>query len=195
MATIHKIATFKFVKNKFKMRNLLLLLLMNMSLFTNAQKKSISVEVQININTSKEKTFNYIVPIDLSHIFKGYKNLPAVVRTSNKEKWFKAGQSRTVFFDDSTIAKETLVEVIPSTSFSYKIEDFNSSLKYITKRIDGKWVFTEKDNKTYINWTYEVNTRNIFSRIVFHIAVKKKLKRVLENALAIIKDDLETKPN
>ena len=92
--------------------------------FTFAQntEKVAQTKVIMTINAPIDSTFNYIVPIDLPHIFKRYKGLPAVVKTNETKKWIKGGLTRTVFFDDGSTSKESLLTVVPNTSFSYKIE-------------------------------------------------------------------------
>ena len=82
-----------------------------------------SVVVEQTINVNVDSAFNYIVPVKLEHIFKRYKNLPAVVKTDEKQKWFTPGLTRTVFFEDGSTAHETLLTVSPSESFSYKVEN------------------------------------------------------------------------
>ncbi|UOB17444.1 SRPBCC family protein [Abyssalbus ytuae] len=157
------------------------------------KKNHPTVLVNINIDASIEKSFQYIVPVDLSHIFKRYKNLPAVDSTGNKDLWYKPGMQRTVYFEDGNTAREHLLTVNPYTDFSYKIEDFTSPLKRLTKYIYGKWVFTETaDGKTHIEWSYTLVTKNIFARLIVNVFVKKNIKGMLTNALSILKTDLES---
>jgi hypothetical protein len=94
----------------------------------------------MTINAPIDSAFNYIVPIDLSHIFKRYKGLPAIVKSNETEKWFKGGLTRTVFFDDGSTSKESLLTVVPHTFFSCKIENFTSQLRFLAKRVSITYI-------------------------------------------------------
>ena len=63
-------------------------------------------KVIMTISAPIDATFNYIVPVDLSHVFKRYKRLPAVTNTSIKEEWTKSGLTRTVHFEDGSTHKK-----------------------------------------------------------------------------------------
>jgi hypothetical protein len=146
----------------------------------------------MTINAPTDKAFNYIVPVDLAHIFKRYKGLPAIVKTNETEKWLKGGLTRTVFFEDGSTSKESLLTVVPAISFSYKIEDFTSQLRFLAKRIEGDWLFTDLGNgQTKIEWTYKIVPKNALARGVIKLALLKKVNGLLTNALTILKNDLE----
>ena len=162
--------------------------------FTFAQNtgKTAQIKVIMTINAPIDSAFNYIVPIDLPHIFKRYKNLPAVVKTNETEKWLKGGLTRTVFFDDGSTSKESLLTVVPNTSFSYKIENFTSQLRFLAKQIEGDWLFTDLGNgQTKIEWTYKIIPKNAFARGLIKAFLLKKVNGLLTNALTIVKNDLE----
>lgn len=158
-------------------------------------KKIPSTTVTTIVGASADQAFRYIVPIELAHIFKRYKRLPAVVRTDEAAKWETAGLTRTVYFEDGTTARETLLTVVPHQSFSYKVEQFSSSLRLLAQRVEGQWTFTDLgDGRTKIEWTYKVIPRSIVGRWVLNGMVMKDIKGLLTNALAIIRADLERMP-
>lgn len=158
---------------------------------TQRSKKIPQTKATITVNTSVDKAFSYIVPIDLSHIFKKYKRFPAIVKTDEKEIWIKPGLTRTVYFEDGTTAKESLLTVIPDNSFSYQIEDFTSQLRFLAKRVEGSWQFTELENgQTKIEWTYKVIPKNFAARFIIKSFMLKDINGLLHNALLIIKNDL-----
>lgn len=160
----------------------------------NAQssKKFPQTKVSILVNTSVDSAFNYIVPIDLSHIFKKYKRFPAILKTDEKEVWIKPGLTRTVYFEDGTTAKESLLTVVRDNSFSYQIEDFTSQLRFLAKRVEGNWQFTELENgQTKIEWTYKVIPKNFMARFIIKSIIIEDINGLLNNALIIIKNDLE----
>lgn len=155
-------------------------------------KKFPQTKVLMTINAPIDSAFNYIVPVELSHIFKKYKNLPAILKTDEKEKWIKAGLTRTVYFEDGSTSKETLLTVVPNSSFSYKIENFTSQLRFLAKRIEGDWIFTDLGNgQTKIEWTYKIVPKNFIARGIINLVLLKNVKGLLTNALTILKADLE----
>lgn len=161
--------------------------------FSQGSKKFPQTKIVMTIDAQIDSTFNYIVPVDLPHIFKKYKNLPAVIRTDETEKWIKAGLTRTVYFEDGSTSKETLVTVVPHFSFSYKIENFTSQLRFLARRIEGAWIFTDLGNgQTKIEWTYKIVPKNILARGLINLALLKNVKALLTNALTILKADLES---
>ncbi len=144
------------------------------------------------IDTTIDTAFEYIVPVELSHIFKRYKNLPAIVKTDETEKWIRPGLTRTVYFEDGTTAKESLLTVDRPHSFSYKIEDFTSPLRHLAKKVEGDWVFTPlEDGRTKIQWTYKVIPRNSITRIIIKQVLLPRVHVLLSNAMRILKNDLE----
>ena len=149
----------------------------------------------MTIKAPVDRAFNYIVPVDLSHIFKRYENFPAIIRTDEKEKWEKAGLKRTVYFEDGSTSEETLLTVVPPSSFSYRIENFTSSLRFLAKRIEGDWLFTDTGNgQTNIVWTYRIVPKNFIARGIINLVLLKKVKGLLTNALTTLKADLEATP-
>jgi hypothetical protein len=160
--------------------------------FAQSSKKFPQTKIVMTINAPIDSAFNYIVPVELSHIFKKHKNLPAIIKTDEKEKWFKAGLTRTVYFEDGSTSKETLLTVVPHTSFSYRIEDFTSQLRFLAKRIEGDWIFTDLGNgQTKIEWTYKIVPKNFIARGLINLVLLKNVKGLLTNALTTLKTDLE----
>ena len=158
-----------------------------------AAKPAPQVTVTVLITAPIDKAFNYIVPVDLAHIFKRYKRLPGVLKTDETETWIKSGLTRTVFFDDGSTARETLLSVVDPASFSYKIENFTSPLRFLARRIEGSWAFTDlRNGQIKIEWTYKVIPKNSIARGLINSILLNDVKVVLTNALATLKDDLES---
>lgn len=118
----------------------------------NNKPGSLQTTVLMTINAQVTKTFDYIVPINLPHIFRGSLLIPGIETTSIQEGWNTAGLSRTIFFKDGTSSQETLLTVVRPNSFSYKNDHFTSPiLKRLVKRLEGEWVFTELEtNQTRV---------------------------------------------
>lgn len=159
------------------------------------QKKypKVTVAVDVKSTLSLKETFEYIVPMDLEHIFKPYRNIPGIDSTSNKKPWFTPGMHRIVYFDDGTTAQEELLTVTPPASFSYKVNEFTNPLKSLIKQINGSWTFVKTANGSiHIEWTYEFVPKHFFARFLVNLVVKKRMKTPMTNALNIMKDELES---
>jgi len=152
--------------------------------------KKIDIVTKTQIAGNIKDVFQFIVPIDLNLIFKKKGIIPDVKKTSNTEKWYKAGMTRTVLFEDNSTATEKLIDVSEFSSFSYNITNFTSLLRYFVAQINGKWIFTEEDNNiTNIVWTYTLIPRNIIGSLTISLIIKSNMNLVLNNALQIINDN------
>ena len=151
-------------------------------------------KIAITINAQIDKAFNYIAPINLMHIFRGNAMIPAIVDTSVKEGWNKAGLKRTVFFKDGSTSQESLLTVNAPVSFSYKNENFTSKvLAALLKRLEGEWLFTDLGNgKTKIEWTYRAVPTNFFAKLFVKLVLMRAVHSMLKDAMDIIKNDLES---
>ncbi|GGB72808.1 hypothetical protein GCM10007424_10960 [Flavobacterium suaedae] len=161
---------------------------------TNARNTNPEIIVETTINSKIYRAFDYIPPINLMHIFRGNAVIPAIIDTSIKQGWNKAGLKRTVYFADGSTSQETLLTVDAPTSFSYKNEHFTSKvLAALLKRIEGEWLFSDLGNQhTKIRWIYRPVPTNILAKIVVQLVLLKPLRSALQNALEIIKNDLES---
>jgi len=151
-------------------------------------------KIVITINAQIDKAFKYIAPVNLMHIFRGNAMIPAIVDTSVKEGWNKAGLTRTVYFKDGSTSRESLLTVKTPVSFSYKNENFTSKvLAALLKRLEGEWLFTDLGNgKTKIEWTYRAVPTNFFAKLFVKLVLMKAVRSMLKDAMDIIKNDLES---
>ncbi len=152
------------------------------------------VSIDIKSTLPLKESFEYIVPIDLEHIFnKSHKLIPSIDSTSNKDAWFSPGMHRVVHFKDGSTSQEELLSVTPSSGFTYKVTGFTSSLRMLIKQINGSWTFTEtEDGSIHIEWTYEFIPKNFFARFMVKNVVIKQIKVPMANALKIMKEELES---
>ena len=158
-----------------------------------SKNSTLTVFVDVKSKLPLQQSFEYIVPMDLEHIFKRYKNLPAVIKTSNKKAWYTAGMTRTVFFDDGTSSEETLLSIDPHSSFNYKVNGFTNSLRFLIKQINGRWTFKDVGQDTIrIEWTYEIVPKHYMAKSLIDFAVKRQVKILMTNALNIMKEELES---
>jgi hypothetical protein len=141
-----------------------------------------------------DQAFHYIAPIYLPRIFPGAGPIAGISDTSINEGWNKAGLSRIIYFKDGTTSQETMLTFNAPTSFSYQNENFTSAILGSTMvRLEGDWLFTKVDNNTTkIEWTYRAIPKNFFSRLFFRYVMMRFMKRMLQQAMDISKNDLET---
>jgi hypothetical protein len=156
--------------------------------------RSPETKIIITINAQINRAFNYIAPINLMHIFRGNAMIPAIIDTSVKEGWNKAGLTRTVFFKDGSTSQESLLTVNAPVSFSYKNENFTSKvLAALLKRLEGEWLFTDVGNsQTKIEWTYRAVPTNFFAKLFVKLVLMRAVHSMLKDAMDIIKKDLES---
>lgn len=157
-------------------------------------KKHPQTTVVMTVVVPIDKAFHYIAPINLTHIFRGSALIPAIVDTSIKEGWNKAGLVRTIFFKDGSTSQESLLTIESPTSFSYKNEHFTSLvLKSLLLRLEGEWLFTDLGNdQTKIEWTYRAIPNNFIARLLVEAVLMRVVHSMLTNALTIAKNDLES---
>lgn len=161
---------------------------------TSKETRNPETIVVMTINSPIEIAFDYIAPINLMHILRGNAMIPAIIDTSVKQGWNKAGLQRTIYFADGSTSQESLLTVNAPTSFSYKNEHFTSKvLSTLLKRLEGEWLFTDLGNKrTKIEWTYRAIPTNFLARVMVKRLLMGAIKSMLKSALNIIKNDLES---
>ena len=147
--------------------------------------------IDSTINADRQKVFDYIVPIDLSHIFKKYKYLPGVIKTNEAEKWFKTNLTRTVFFDDGNSSQEHLTTFTNPEYFDYVVSNFTSPLRFLVNSINGSWTFTDNDSGTEIVWIYDLKPKNTIAAWIIKVFILNDLRIFLKNSINIIRTDLE----
>lgn len=138
--------------------------------------------------------FDYIQPVSLPDIFPGYGNIPAVVKSNEKEEWIEAGLSRTVTFADGNSAQESMLHVDYPNYFSYQLDHFSSEgLSNLIERVEGAWVFiAAEEEKVVIDWKYAFIPRNGEAKKVIEQHVLPDFQGVLEQAMRICKEKLES---
>ncbi|MEO6980046.1 MAG: SRPBCC family protein [Mucilaginibacter sp.] len=138
--------------------------------------------------------FDYIQPVPLDIIFPGYHNIPAIIKTDEKELWITPGKSRTVTFADGNSAFESMLHVDYPNYFSYKLERFSSeNLNSLVDRVDGAWVFIAIENdKALIEWNYVFIPKNDEAGAIVIQPVLPEFQGMLEQAMEIIKENLES---
>ena len=151
------------------------------------------VKVTRTINRPIQQTFDYIITIDLTHIFPPIGNVPGVASTSIDKEWGKAGLERVNTSTDGSSTREKMLTVDGPHSFTYRIEGFTAPvLKSLLDHIEGGWILTDNGNgTTSIEWVYVLVPLNPQAMTQVEQSLLKRYQVRLESALTIIKDDLE----
>ncbi|MFC1976590.1 SRPBCC family protein [Chloroflexota bacterium] len=155
---------------------------------------TLATTVSTEVNADQIKTFEYIVPIELTSIFTGYGVLPAVTRTQDQVgAWDAAGQTRTVHLSDGSTAKEVLTEHTYPEYFSYTVSDFTGSLRFLTTSAKGEWWFEPLPlSKTHVTWRYAFNSRSVLSVPALWFIAKVLWRGYMKKALSLSKSLLES---
>ena len=145
------------------------------------------------INRPIQQTFDYIITIDLTHIFPPIGNVPGVASTSISKEWGKPGLERVNMSTDGSSTREKMLTVDAPRSFTYRIEGFTAPvLKSLLDHIEGGWILTDNGNgTTSIEWLYVLVPLNPQVMTQVEQSLLKRYQVRLESALSIIKDDLE----
>ena len=82
----------------------------------------ITVPVEGTAAADVETTFDTLMPVDLSRIFRGYGPLPAVVETTDQTgAWDHVGVSRTVKLSDGHDVRERITAYERPGYFAYRV--------------------------------------------------------------------------
>jgi hypothetical protein len=151
--------------------------------------RAIDVTVTANASASQEDTFDIIVPIDLSTMFKRWLFIPGVEGVRDQSgPWDTAGQTRTVLLSDGTSAQEVLTAVERPTGFEYEVGPFPRPLGLLAEGATGSWDFTSaSDGTTRIRWTYSFQPapgRAWLVRFIIAPAWRRYAQRGLDLAVA-----------
>ncbi|MDY6857424.1 MAG: SRPBCC family protein [Thermodesulfobacteriota bacterium] len=154
---------------------------------------SLAATVSTVVKSNQVKSFEHIVPIDLTSIFTGYGPLPAVTGTENQiGAWDAAGQKRTVHLSDGSSAQEVLTKYEHPQYFSYTVSAFTGILGFFTTHADGEWWFEpQSTGKTHIKWRYAFNSKSAFAVPALWIITKLLWRGYMKKALLLLKNQLE----
>jgi Polyketide cyclase / dehydrase and lipid transport len=157
-------------------------------------KDALFVKVTRTIARPVAETFEYIVPVDVTHIFPRQGDMPGNVKTTVTSDWGQyVGQTRDTTADDGSSFHETLTALESNKSFGYKVENLTSpAMKGVVDHIEGACEFTDNGNDTTsIEWFYVLVPANSEAIATIKEKILARYRGRLENAMNIIKADLE----
>jgi hypothetical protein len=103
-----------------------------------------------------EHTFDTIVPIDLTTVFRGLGPLPAVAGVRDQSgPWESVGANRVVRLSDGSEAPERITAYERPSYFAYRVGPFDPIHGLVAAHADGGWWFADMgDGRTHIRWSY-----------------------------------------
>jgi Polyketide cyclase / dehydrase and lipid transport len=118
-------------------------------------RRGIEIVVTAIASAGPERTFDVIVPIDLSAVFTGFGPMPAVSGTRDQSgDWNAVGQSRRVELSNGSHARERIDAYNRPTHFAYTVGPFSGTIGRLVDHAAGAWWFAEDANGTAIRWSY-----------------------------------------
>jgi hypothetical protein len=152
------------------------------------------VKVSRTIYAPIGDVFDYVIPVDLTHIFPPEEKAPGIVNSTIGKGWNTPGLERMNTFSDGSTSHEKLTEIRKNSYFSYHISKFTSELlRDNVDHIVGEWSFVDNGNHTTsIEWTYTLFPVDNAAKQVIESSLVKGYHNRLDNALTIIKNDLES---
>ncbi len=114
------------------------------------------VEASRTVSVDPETAFHRLLGARLTDIFRRrYAAFPAVVDvTGQPDDWGVVGQTRTIVLTDGARLRETLTDVDPTSSFSYRLDELEGPLRHFVQTIDGLWTTTPHEGGTRISWSW-----------------------------------------
>ena len=136
-----------------------------------ATDATVPITVQARTTLTARQTFDIVVPLDLSLVFKGWGGIFPGVRGANNQTgaWDHVGATRNPDLTDGSTAVETLVEYTEPTSFAYELVGFTNILGRLAHGVRGEWTFSPDGPGTLVRWTYEFKPRRGRTLVVRHL--------------------------
>jgi hypothetical protein len=153
----------------------------------------LSATIKTTVKANQVEVFEYIAPIDLTSIFKGYGLLPSVIGTQNQiGSWDTEGQTRTVNLSDNSSVKEMLTKYEHPYYFSYTVSCFTGSLRFLTNSANGEWWFSGgSSGQTNIKWRYTFNARSFLALPILWLITNLLWRNYMHKALQLSKSQIE----
>ncbi|MGB1307582.1 MAG: SRPBCC family protein [Oceanihabitans sp.] len=156
-------------------------------------KRVLKRSAQITINCTKATAFQFIsCNQEIPNWLKQYKSIPAAIYAETiKDTYNQPGAVRKVHFDHNESVIEELLSYNPNANYSYKITNFTSKLKHLTKAAYGQVWFNTINDKTHITWDYTFTYKNIFARILLSMVLTLAFKKFMQSSLKHAKQYIE----
>ena len=123
--------------------------------------RPVTIESSRAVPVTLHEAFEGTLPIALTAIFsRRFGLLPPIKEVRGQHGvWGQVGQSRTIITSDGGTMRESLTDVQPPHSFSYRLTDITGPLRPLVESIDGRWAFAPKGTGTEITWRWTIHPR------------------------------------
>jgi hypothetical protein len=121
----------------------------------------VTIESSRAIPVGLQQAFEGTLPLPLTTIFsRRFALLPPIKEVRDQHgAWGQSGQSRMIITSDGGTMRESLTDVQPPHSFSYRLTDITGPLRPLVESIDGRWEFAPKGTGTEITWRWTLHPR------------------------------------
>ncbi|TFL16998.1 SRPBCC family protein [Jannaschia formosa] len=161
-----------------------------------------STSVSASADVPLSLAWEGFVPIELPVVFPDRKGpIPPVVAVEGQTgRWDEVGRSRTVVIGDGSRVQETVTLSEPSggapptagrARFAYTVSGFSGPLGRLAKEARGLWVFTERDGRTIMEWTYAFVATGPLARPVLALVVVTFWRAYMRAGMANVVRELE----
>lgn len=158
----------------------------------------IQTQAQIVVHQKIDIVFDASVNCqNLPKFFTGYKAIPAIVsaRTMNGLP-LQEGSIRIVENSDGSSIEEAIVALKrPDTQQYALVKGFKPPFSWLVRSASGSWFYETVDSytsdQTKIIWNFYFEIPNIFSYLVFRLAVQKLFQRAQEICLENLRKYVE----
>ena len=153
-------------------------------------KSLVEIVVEGYAQAARERTFDAIVPVDLTLILRGFGPIPGVLGVRDQSgPWSAVVATRLVVLSDGSIAPERITAHEPGRYFGYRVGPFAPPLGLIAAHADGAWWFTDVGSgATHIRWSYTFTLSGPAARLAAPVVQRvwrAYARQVLALAIAI----------
>jgi hypothetical protein len=156
-------------------------------------KKVVIKKASVLVKCNKQTAFEYISSsVELPNWLKKSGPIKGDLSvTIIKGPYDFVGAQRLITFTDKSTVQEELISYNPFANYAYKITNFGSFFKKLTKLAFGQFWFDTVDDQTRITWVYSYTYKNIFARIIIWLFNLFFFKKFMQNDLNIAKVQIE----
>jgi hypothetical protein len=155
-------------------------------------KSLVEIVVEGYARAAAGRTFDAIVPVDLTAIMPGFGPIPGVLGVRDQSgPWSSEGATRTVLLSDGSAVSERITAHAHPEHFAYRVGPFAPPLGLVATHTDGAWWFTGlpgAETSTHIRWSYTFALTGALAPLtapVLERAWRTYARRVLALAIAI----------
>lgn len=155
--------------------------------------RTVPITLQQRTSITPAQAWEFIMPIDLTRVFKPVAPFPGVAGVTNQtDTWDHPGPTRNPLFTDGSSADEQLTECVEGASFAYQLTGFTNVLRHLAVGIRGEWTFTPDGTGTLVRWSYEFKPqpgRRLILAGPFKVLWLRWMRAALARCVQAMEDD------